>query len=227
MKEHSVPKATQEDISKRAEYQERFNSGLLTDQENMEYLNFMNSRHWDPEFFDENGKSGIRSVLGKILVPPRYEDFICFMHSVEYLNVVAARKNGKWGVVAADGSGTELTEFHYDYIAPISGPKVVVMKDDKWGYLGMDGKPFTSIDYDGIIIEEGGQTFMNGISMFRKDGRYGVTDGISISQPVFDEIDVIELGQWITGTLDGKKGFITEEGEFTEDENEAWWYAED
>jgi len=227
MKEHSLPKATEEDLKKREEYHERTKSGRLSDQEEMDYLNFMNSRQWDPEFFDENGKTGIRSVTGKMLVPPLYEDFVCFMHSVEYLNVVAARKNGKWGLVTADGSGTELSGFVYDYIAPVAGAKAVVRRDGRWGYLDLDGKPFTPVEYDAIIIEEGGYTFMNGISMFRKDGRYGVTDGISISQPVFDEIDIIELGQWITGTRDGKKGYITEKGEFTEDENEAWWYAED
>lgn len=227
MKEHSLPKATQEELDKKAYYENKAKKGLLSDVEDLDYCEFMNSINWDAEFFKENGKYGILSVLDKMLVPPHYEDFVCFLNSVEYLNVVAALKNGKWGLVAADGSCTELTEFQYDYIAPIMGPKVVVMKDDKWGYLGMDGQPFTSIDYDGITIEEGGQTFVNGISMFRKEGRIGVTNGISISLPIFDEIDDIDLDQWITGTRDGKKGYITEEGEFTEDVNEAWWCAQD
>ncbi len=208
MKDHSLPKATEEDFKKKADYHERAKSGLLSDQEHMEYLNFMNSRQWFPEFFDENGKPGIRSVLGKILVPPLYEDLICFTHTVEYLNVVPARKNGKWGLVAADGSGTEITEFLYDYIATIAGPKAVVKKNDKWGYLGLDGNPFTPIDFDMIIIEDDGNTFVNGISAFRKEGRYGITDGNSISKAVFDEMDIPELGHGLPVPATGNRGTL-------------------
>jgi hypothetical protein len=227
MKKNTLPKATEKEFARRELYREKAASGRMSEKENMEFLDFMNSYEWSSEFYEENGKHGIKSVLGKIIVPALYDDFRCSLYQVEHQEAAAAMNSGKWGLVATDGTGAPLTEFIYDYVAPVAGPLAVAAKDGKWEYLGMNGKSATSDKMDRILVGEDGLTFINGISIFMVNGRYGVTDGLLFSRAVFDEILEPEGGDWITGFREGEKGYINEAGDFTEDENEAWWEAAD
>ena len=188
-----------------------------------------------------------------------FEDVMFINCEVENHSVVSAKKNGKWGLVKTY-TGESVTGFLYDFIPPVLGSVTPVTKNNKWGYIKINGELLTSveydeifttpIDYDKIFVEDGiiyrdlivskdfatpidynriymnyGPIFMNGISVFKKDGRYGVTDGLAISKPVFDEIDVVVEDTFISGTRDGIRGYIDKDGEFTADEERAYWIA--
>lgn len=224
---NTLPKATDKEFAQRELFVDKIVSGGMSEEETLEYLDFMNSYQWSPEFYEENGKHGIKSVLGIIIVPAFYDDFRCSLTFIEYQDAVTAMKSGKWGLVATDGTGNPLTDFIYDYIAPVAGPLAIAAKEGKWEYLEINGKPACPENFDRILVSDDGLTFINGISIFKGNGRYGVTDGLLFTQPVFDEILEPEPGDWITGFRDGVKGYINEAGNFTEDENEAWWIAEE
>lgn len=104
---------------------------------------------------------------------------------------------------------------------PVSANVIPVMKNGKWWYIKSNGELFTPLEFD-MIFTDDGISFMNGISVFKKDGRYGVTDGLAISKPVFDEIDVVVEDTFISGTRDGIRGYIDKDGEFTADEERAY-----
>lgn len=225
MKNQQKPKATQKEIDKLAILEDKVKNYDYSDPNavspEMDLLNLMNSYRWYPEIVNDGDKCGIASVLGKVILPTEFEDVKFFNFAVEEQSVITAKKEGKWGLVKTY-SGESVTGFIYDYMPPVSGNITPVMKDEKWGYIKNNGESFTPLDLETVFIENGA-TFMNGISVFKKDGRYGVTDGYDISKPVFDEIDMVELDSSITGTRDGVKGYINEEGEFTTNEDEAYW----
>ena len=69
----------------------------------------------------ENGKKGVKSLDGSIIVPANYDE-IAYTYSrriPKYYPYVAIR-DGKMGLVVPDGKGTELTAFVYDYIGMTS-----------------------------------------------------------------------------------------------------------
>jgi|GEM_PF-5162791 len=193
---------------------------MLTD----EYLDFVNSYDWTAVMFYKYKKIGIKSATGKILVPALYDDILFIPHWVNEQSYIAACLQGKWGIVKCDGKNTTVSSFEYDNINPIQGNMAVVRKGTKWGYIDVNGILSTPLHYD-YIYDFGEYTFVNGISIFRKDGLYGVTDGVEFSKPVFDEIDIIQIDEFITGVYNGRQGFINKEGEFTEEQEDAYWIA--
>lgn len=211
MEKEYKPKATQKEFDQLATLEE------------MDSLDFMNSYRWFPEIVYEGDKCGIVSVLGKVVLPTEFEDIKYFEIAIEKQTVVTAQKNGKWGLVKTF-TGESLTGFIYDYMPPVSANVIPVMKNGKWWYIKSNGELFTPLEFD-MIFTDDGISFMNGISVFKKDGRYGVTDGLAISKPVFDEIDVVAEDTFISGTRDGIRGYIDKDGEFTADEERAYWIA--
>lgn len=212
MEKEQKPKATQKEFDQ------------LVKLEEMDALDFINSYRWYPEIVYEGDKCGIVSVLGKVVLPTEFEDIKFFASAIEKQSVATAQKNGKWGLVKTY-TGESVTGFIYDYMPPVSANIIPGMKNGKWWYIKNTGELFTPMEFD-MIFTDNGVSFMNGISIFKKDGRYGVTDGLEISKPVFDEIDIVELDEFISGTRDGIRGYIDQEGEFTADEEKAYWIGD-
>lgn len=173
----------------------------------MDALDFINSYRWYPEIVYEGDKCGIVSVLGKVVLPTEFEDIKFFASAIEKQSVATAQKNGKWGLVKTY-TGESVTGFIYDYMPPVSANIIPGMKNGKWWYIKNTGELFTPMEFDMIFIDN------------------GVTDGLEISKPVFDEIDIVELDEFISGTRDGIRGYIDQEGEFTADEEKAYWIGD-
>jgi hypothetical protein len=222
------PQATVAEFEKREKLESKIDLLSLDSKEfqllNDEYLDFVNSYDWTAVMFYKYKKCGIKSATGKVLVPALYDEILYIPHWVNEQSYVAACLQNKWGIVKADGKNTTVTLFEYDNINPIQGNMAVVRKGDKWGYIDVNGLLSTPLHFD-YIYDFGEYTFVNGISIFRKDGLYGVTDGVEFSKPVFDEIDVIELDGYVSGIFNSKHGYINKDGEFTEDQEEAYWIA--
>lgn len=139
---------------------------------------------------------------------------------------VTARNDGKWGVVVADGTGTWIVEPVYDFIGyPRNLTHVRI--DGKWGVLNIpEGKYLIEpvcdsvVDYDGFM-------FCNGIGFYRKGGKYGVVGSWgSFTEPIFDDYEGVPEGA-VKMMLNGKWGYVTEEGSFTTEKDEAHYYFKD
>ena len=69
--------------------------------------------------FEENGKYGIRDCDGKVVVSPNYEFLrtpYVYVDDIRQTPVIA-QKDGKMGLILADGKDTVVAPFHYDDIS--------------------------------------------------------------------------------------------------------------
>ena len=166
--------------------------------------------------FEEGGKVGLKDMTGKILVPAMYAqinnhfDYTCCRN----MPVTAKDLNGKYGIVAADGSGKQLCPFIYDYTAYIPWSN---------SYAARIGKKYAILNARGeVIVEPIADSYcecMNGIIVFESEGKYGlVTEYGTYAEPVYDEID--ENDDAVYATLGDKKGYIDEGGKFIDENDE-------
>lgn len=71
------------------------------------------------EVFEENSKFGIKDYQGNIIVSPSY-DFLrtCYIYVDDLRTLpIIAEKNGKMGLILADGHDTPVADFIYDDIS--------------------------------------------------------------------------------------------------------------
>lgn len=71
------------------------------------------------EVFEENGKFGIKDYQGNIVISPSY-DFLrtCYIYVDDLRTLpIIAEKNGKMGLILADGHDTPVADFIYDDIS--------------------------------------------------------------------------------------------------------------
>lgn len=220
------PKPTAADYLKRDELQRRMNDANdgITD---IEYLNFLNSFNWKTEIFEKDGKHGLVSPLGEVLLPPQYDDFMMLSHQeLKKGDRVVAMQNGKWGVIIADGQGTWLIEPQYDYIG-YPNSITQVRKGDKWGVLDLDKKDFLiPLECDKIYADSG-YMFVNGIGAYEKSGKMGfITIEGKFTQPIFDDTDW-DVEGLLKVKLNDQWGYVTEGGQFTLIPDEAYYVFED
>ena len=218
------PKPTPADFEKRRLYNTKFQEGIVTDEENFDYLDFMNSIDWSPELFEENGKCGLKTALGEMILPPVYDD-MSLPYEVNKGDRIVALKDGKCGIVIADTKGTWLIKPEFDYIG-YPNTLTHVCKDGKWGVLNIaTGEYLIPLECD-KVFSEGGYLFVNGIGTFEKDGKIGViTQYGAFTQPIFDEVEFDDEAP-VKVKFNGEWGYINEENQFTKDEEEACYFYE-
>lgn len=173
--------------------------------------------NWDDyEFTDPiTGKKGVKDAAGQILIPAEYEEFpqlgnrhsFCLPH-------MAAKKDGKFGIVEADGTGKVLADFRFDYL--IFRPHTTMYQGywdgvkDKFGFVNRNGK---------VIIPNILTKFYepcNDFILLEADGKFGALDFCESNfvLPQYDKVDW-ELGTNVIFYKDGVAGYVIEEtGEF-------------
>ena len=163
----------------------------------------------------ETGKMGVKDVAGRILIPARYDEISC-VASYTYAHTVAqaVKRDGKYGIVAADGSGKELSDFRFDdanwevntglYYARWDGDK------EHYGFIDASGKVVCPNILTGFSDAD-----INNIIFIESHGKHGVIDA-STHLCVLPEYDDVEADpdDFIVFRKDGKEGYITDEGEF-------------
>ena len=172
---------------------------------------------WYDSIFEENGKKGLKDVKGEVVVPAKYDDFQECCHYVYAHDIPrVAILQGKAGLVKANGSGEELTAFEYDSMAfMMIEPYYTVRKGSKYGIVGMDGREIVPCILDEIFHPSGNCV------VFKADGKYGLLDSSCNDlyvEPIYDDIEYIDLEQPYAVTKDGVEGVINEKGEFMTDE---------
>ena len=168
------------------------------------------------EFIDPaTGLRGVKNPVGQILVPAEY-DFFNFMgdHCTFRLSHMAAEKDGKSGIVAADGTGRVICDFHFDYL--IWDPFMHLYK----GFWDGVKKRFGLVTPEGEVLVPNiltkGYLPWNSFVCLEADGKFGAFD-IGTRLFVLPEYDAIasEPEENVLFVKDGVEGYVIEEtGEF-------------
>lgn len=169
--------------------------------------------------FEENGQTGVKDMLGEILVPAMFDDIpIVFSDQFRKLAIVAI-KDGKYGLVKPDGKGTIILDCVYDNIH-FSNWFYYVVKDGKCGLFNNCGGELLPVMADKIYEP------WNDLIIYEADGKTGFSmmgSGV-ITEALYESYEINESEDLVV-TLDGKQGYIDEDGRFTEDPDELWFTA--
>ena len=183
---------------------------------NKEYAHLCDNYDWfNYEFTDPTtGKVGVKDVAGNILVPARYDEACSLGH---YMGTPRAphvmKRDGKCGIVAADGSGQELSPFAYDAAEPIHGTSLFMAW---WG--GAD-KRFGIVTPKGTVLVDNILTKVyqaeNGMMVIERDGKQGIIDlnSLQVVMPEYDEV-FPEPDELVLFTRDGQQGYVDTQGRF-------------
>ncbi len=223
----TTPKPTPADYEVRKHFEDRLDAeSSVNEQLEMEYIDFLNSIDWESEIFMVGDHCGLKNALGEVILAPKYDD-MAILSGIETSknDYVSVNQNGKWGVAIADGEGTWIIQPEFDYIG-IPNNLTHVYKDGKWGVLNLEeGNFLIPVECDSISHEYG-FLFVNGLAIYTKNKKIGViNDRGEFTDAIFDEVD------WAEGAVkvlfNGEWGFIDANNQFTLDEDEAHYSADD
>ena len=173
--------------------------------------------------FTENGKMGLKCYTGEVIIEAKYDDFslIYSPHEDDFPDkTIVAKKDGKCGIVAMDGSGKELTPFIYDvwkycfdtYLVGIGGKCGIIHENN--------GREVVPCEFD--EIREGTEfwaIYRNGLHGFVQ--YLGPGDNYLVTDVVYSDSRFNENNN-LTVKLGDSWGFIDENGKFTTDEEKAF-----
>ena len=222
-----LPRPGPAEYLKRDEYNRQMDKNRSGKLDN-EYLNFLNSWDWDTDVIRKGGKYGLRTALGEIILPPLFENLKLLSSrrgkagELKKGDWVVAMKDGRWGVVEADGKGKWLIEPEYDYIG-FPNNITHFLKDGKWSVMKISTRECLVKDCDEVTTWNGFM-FMNRVGTYKKKGKWGVImDWGGMTKPLFDDVSGDTDDGPVEVKYDGKNGFINEKNEFTEEEDEAYY----
>ena len=193
----------------------------LTEEQSFEAMEKLNSLigHYDLSnyVFEDpaTGKKGVKNPVGQILLPAEYEGFTfegdCY---ASRMSQVAAMKNGKYGIVAADGTGKVICDFRFDLLKwyHYAGLYIAWWDGDKshFGLVNPKGEVVVP-----NVVEKYYEP-MNGFMLLERDGKVGGID-TSTGYFVMPEYDSVEgdIDENMIFHKDGVEGYVVEEtGEF-------------
>ena len=208
---------TAETISTFVAYNAEMNAALKRNDLDLanEYLRKVEALTAEYDFFDqefnENGLTGLKDITGKVRIPALYKA-IGDRYRYDYwrsLPVAVMNEDDKYALAKADGSGTPLCEFTYDYITCFPwtdhfrahvGGKTTLLRPN-----GTELLP-TMVD---TIYEP-----FNHIVMLENEGKYGLcTLHGSYVAPIYDEMEPDE-NEKVQVRLGDTWGYLSYEGEF-------------
>lgn len=195
-------------------------------------LNEFDSIRGDYDLFDsvfeENGKTGVVDVTGRIIVPAIYKDCpeLFAYTPFESLPMAVCNFEDKYALVAPDGLGTQLCGFEYDYISYLraTNSHYMCVKKSGDGVLKgiLDGKGRLIVPCEMDKVYEYAFNF----TPFEKDGKYGcITDNGTFVPPLYDELEAEE--SWLKACKDGVWGYIAADCSFIPEDDEDRYDSED
>ena len=217
--EKNLPRPTVEQLNEFDQLRASLNDlqGAAYDETINKLNNLISSYDWDNyEFTDPaTGKKGVKNAAGQILIPAEYDRFTFLGdHNVFDLSHLAAEKDGKFGVVSADGSGKVLCDFRFDVLI---WNAYTGLYDACWD--GVKGK-FGFVSKEGKVLIPNVLTQLyepwNDFMLLEADGKFGALDVSTFYYvlPEYDQIDW-EPDEDVVFHKDGVEGYVVEEtGEF-------------
>ena len=101
-------------------------------------------------------------------------------------NLIAVRKNGRWGF--CDHDANLVISYRHEYVWGFKNNISKARKDGRVGYINLEGNEVIPVVYDEL------SAFKNGRSRVLKNGKYGLidTDNNQIIPLVFDELEYVD-----------------------------------
>ena len=166
-------------------------------------------------FKGPDGKKGLKDCLGKILAPAKYDGFGFIPKPIDFpRKSVIAIRDDKYYLVALDGSGKEFTKVPCDEIRLImyehmGSPYIYRKRGLKaWGLMDLEGNEIC----DCIIDDYAGG---NNSVFFESGDKQGYWQFYGIYlPPIYDNIELEDLGVPLIFTLDGVQGYVNYDGIF-------------
>jgi hypothetical protein len=140
----------------------------------------------------------------EVLIAPSFEfDYVSTFSDVGYASV---EKDGKWGLVNAEGRLVLPTVYDYTFGDMFEGffdDLAIVVQSGKYGYVNTEGKVAVPLEYDY------GRDFKNGFADVSKNGKYGIIDtsGATAVPFEYDSLTVLPTNLAIA-VKDNKFGVI-------------------
>ena len=164
-------------------------------------------------FKQRKGKRGLKDHEGKTLVPPYYDEFVLLPKTLDdhQRKSVIAIRDGKYFIVALDGSGKELADT-YDVIMyankSINNSPYIYRKNGRaqWGFIDEWGKVMCDNIVDSYICSEDSITYDS--NELRGYWCYTEPD-TPILPPIFDDIEMIDnFNEPLVFVLNAVEGYV-------------------
>lgn len=198
------------------EYRELLNSAS-TDADYEKAKAFEDEYETFAQIFEEDGKKGVKDIVGEIIVPALFDEIAYTFTEAFSWFAIPVVNDGKYGLVKPDGSGEMLEECIYDNIV-LDDWFYFLLKDGKQGLCTATGKRIIPAEMDKVYHP------FNDLVTFEKEGKEGyamMNTGI-ITEAVYDSSDILD-DEYLSVTYNGQSGYIDADGQFTTDEDEAFF----
>lgn len=216
------PLANAQVIARINELEKQFNE---SNHKNLELMNeiseIKNKYNWYDQPFIENGKYGIKNILGEIIVPAKFDNYVELLH-YDFRRKAIPMLLGKHTVlVKTDGSGDIIPNTEYDSIRyAMYTPYYSMMRNGKIGFIYPDGTILIDCICDRYWEP------LNGISVYASGNKYGVFDNNgNVTAAIFDEFVDADLDDFVKVKVGNEIGYIDNTGNFTTNEEDAFWMA--
>jgi len=148
------------------------------------------------------GKIGFIDKMNKLVIPFIFEGARAGFRQGNCVVYVGKKS---WMI---DKTGRQSTDRKYDAIVFDGDDRFgMVLLDNKWGYINLDGKEVIPLIYDNNYV------FREGLAGAKKDGKYGYIDTLNSTKIpfIYDEVRSFSDGLSIV-KLDKKYGLIDKKG---------------
>ena len=186
-----------------------------------EWVELYDAYDWSPELVKEGDNYGLKNLLGEVILPAEYDNLkLVGSVIVEKGDRIVAIKDGLWGVVIADGTGTWMVKPEFNYIG-YPNDITNVQKGDHWGVLNITTGEYLIPPECDKIFETNGLIFINGIGYYQKKDKIGIiTEDGDFTEAIFDAVGAVPTG-WVEVSHNGQWGYIDENDQFTENPEDA------
>ena len=168
------------------------------------------------QVYEENGRFGVKSACGEVLVPALFDD-VAYTFADRYNWPIPVVNSGKIIFVVPDGKGTLFSEFEYDMVTFVDG-YYILEKGDKKGLATGSGRVVIPTEMDELAMP------FNELVWFRKGDKYGfaMVESNIFTDVIYDGYEILD-DEYLEVELDGVKGYIDDNGYFTTDEDEKYF----
>ena len=178
--------------------------------------------NWFDQPYMESGRYGVKDVFGNVIIPAKFDDYVELFHYHHRRPSIPMVLNGKTVLVWTGSQGNVVPNTEYDSIhySPYTG-YYRMWQDGKFGFMTSAG----TIIVD-CICDEASEP-INGVLMYRSGDNWGLfEDYDNVVAPKFDEVIDPMPNEYVKVRIGEHVGYINEKGEFTQNEDDAFWVFE-
>ena len=206
---------SQEIINEYLTHYTAFMESKACDSEAGQHYHMMEELNSKYDFFDqeftENGLTGLKDVTGQTRIPAMYKAIGARYRLDAWRNlpVPVVNSDNKYAIVRADGTGTPLCEFAYDYIGLLTWTELFTAHTgDKVILLRPDGSKLFTDPVDHVHEP------LNDLIVIENEGKFGLCtwQGDYVA-PIYDELDCDENSD-VYVRLGDRYGYIGYDGTF-------------